>query len=280
MPNTENTLHLHLVSDSTGETIATVARACLVQFPDAHVIQHLWYLVRTPGQVERVLNGISKDPGLVLFTMVDEKVRRTLENGCYSLGVPSVPVMDPVMHGIGNMLGRGISGRAGQQHVLDAAYYRRMDAIEFTIRHDEGASLATLEEADIVLVGVSRSSKTPTCTYLANRGFKVANVPLVHGIPLPEQLMQLKNPVIVGLTRDPKGLSEIRRNRLRHLNENDQTSYSDIESVTEEVKEARRIFARRGWPVIDMSRRSIEEASATIIEIYHNKYPERAEEII
>jgi len=250
-----------------------------VQFPDAHVVQHLWYLVRTPGQVERVLNGITKDPGLVLFTTVDDKIRKALETGCFNLGVQYVPVMDPVMAGLANMLGRGMSGSPGQQHVLDAAYYRRMDAIEFTIRHDDGNSLDTLEEADIVLVGVSRSSKTPTCTYLANKGLKVANVPLVHGLPLPEQLKTLINPVVVGLTREPKSLSEIRRNRLRHLNEIESTDYSDLDTVTEEVKEARRIFARRGWPFIDVSRRSIEEASATIIEIYHSKYPERAVEM-
>ncbi len=277
MPNSGKTLHLHLVSDSTGETIATVARASLVQFPDAHIVQHLWYLVRTEGQIDRVLTGISKDKGLVLFTMVDKKIRRKLEKGCMDLAVPAVSVLDPVMSGLTNFLGKG-SASPGQQHVLDAAYYRRIDAIEFTIRHDDGASLDTLEEADIVLVGVSRSSKTPTCTYLANRGYKVANVPLVQGIPLPEQLMNLNNPVVVGLTRDAKGLSEIRRNRLRHLNKHEETNYSDIEIVTEEVKEAKRLFARRGWPVIDVSRRSIEEAAASIIEIYHRKYPELPEE--
>lgn len=274
MPNSGKTLHLHLVSDSTGETIATVARASLVQFPDAHIVQHLWYLVRTEGQTDRVLTGISKDPGLVLFTMVDKKIRRKLESGCYNLGVPAVSVLDPVMSGLTNFLGHS-QASPGQQHVLDAAYYKRIDAIEFTIRHDDGASLETLEEADIVIVGVSRSSKTPTCTYLANRGYKVANVPLVDGIPLPEEVLNLKNPVVVGLTRDAKGLSEIRRNRLRHLNKHDESDYSDFERVNEEVKEARRLFARRGWPVIDVSRRSIEEASASIIEIYHRKYPER-----
>lgn len=270
--------HVHLVSDSTGETIATVARACLVQFSDARAIQHLWYLVRTPAQVERVLTGISNDPGLVLFTMVDTKVRRALESGCRNLNVPCIAVLDPVMGGLANLLGRGIIGRPGGQHVLDAAYYKRMDAIEFAISHDDGQSLNDLESADVVLVGVSRTSKTPTCTYLANRGLKVANVPLVPGIPLPEELDRLERPVIVGLTREPRSLSDIRQNRLRLLREDDSTSYARLDSVTEEVMEARRIFARRGWPVIDVTRRSIEEAAATIIELYHQKYPEARNE--
>ncbi len=270
--------HVHLVSDSTGETIATVARACLVQFSDARAVQHLWYLVRTPGQVERVLAGVTNDPGLVLFTVVDTKVRIALETGCRKLNVPCIPVLDPVMDGLANLLGRGIIGRPGGQHVLNAAYYKRMDAIEFAISHDDGQSLSDLNDADVVLVGVSRTSKTPTCTYLANRGLKVANVPLVPGIPLPEELNQLDRPVIIGLTREPRSLSDIRQNRLRLLNEDDTTSYARLETVTEEVMEARRLFARRGWPVIDVTRRSIEEAAATIIELFHEKYPESRNE--
>ncbi|WP_337996353.1 pyruvate, water dikinase regulatory protein [Oleispirillum naphthae] len=270
--------HVHLVSDSTGETVATVARACLAQFSDARPIQHLWYLVRTPGQVERVLAGVANDPGLVLFTVVDSTVRRALETGCYALGVPCIAVLDPVMSTLTTLLGRGITGRPGGQHVLDAAYYKRMEAIEYTISHDDGQALDDLETADLVLVGVSRTSKTPTCAYLANRGFKAANVPMVLGIDLPEQLATLKSPVIVGLTREPKSLSEIRQNRLRMLNEAETTAYARLESVTEEVGEARRIFARRGWPVIDMTRRSIEEAAATIVELYRSRYPNRGED--
>lgn len=274
MLNQSGAFHIHLVSDSTGETVATVARACLVQFSDVRAIQHLWYLVRTPGQVERVLPGIANDPGLVLFTVVDNDVRRALETGCYGLGVPCVPVLDPVMSGLASLLGRGIAGRPGSQHVLDAAYYRRMDAIEFTISHDDGQLLNDLDAADVILVGVSRTSKTPTCTYIANRGLKAANVPMVHGIPLPEELDRVTRPVIVGLTREPKSLSEIRLNRLKMMNDSEASEYAQVEAVTEEVAEARRIFARRGWPVIDVTRRSIEEAAATIIELYHNKYPD------
>lgn len=263
--------HVHLVSDSTGETIATVARACLVQFSDARPVQHLWYLVRTHGQVERVLAGIANDPGLVLFTMVDPNLRQALETGCHALGVPCVAVLDPVMTGLAKILGRHITGRPGVQHVLDAAYYQRMDAIEYTISHDDGQLLEDLDTADVVIVGVSRTSKTPTCTYLANRGLKAANVPLVPSMELPEELTQLTNPVIVGLTREPKSLSEIRLNRLRMMNEQETTSYARVEAVAEEVGEARRIFARRGWPVIDVTRRSIEEVAATIIQLVQAK---------
>lgn len=274
MPDRNGAFHVHLVSDSTGETVAAVARACLVQFADVKAVQHLWYLVRTPGQVKRVLAGINENPGLVMFTMVDPEVRRALETGCYTLGVPCVPVLDGVMSGLADLFGRGGAGQPGGQHVLDDAYYRRMDAIEFTISHDDGQMLHDLEAADVVLVGVSRTSKTPTCAYLANRGLKAANVPMVAGIPLPEELDGLTRPVVVGLTREPKSLSEIRQNRLKQMNEDEAGDYARVEAVTEEVAEARRVFARRGWPVIDVTRRSIEEAAATIIELYRMKYPD------
>ena len=272
MLKNDDAFHVHLVSDSTGETVAAVARACLVQFTEIRPVQHLWYLVRTPGQLERLLEGIARDPGIVLFTVVDAAIRRRLEEGCRDLGIPCVAVLDPVMTALALTLGKSGTGRPGVQHVLDADYYGRMEAIEFSIDHDDGQRLEELGQADVVLVGVSRTSKTPTCTYLSNRGLKAANIPLVGGIAPPAELLALQGPVIVGLTREPKSLTEIRRNRLQTMQDDaSDADYAHFEAVAEEVAEARRLFARQGWPVIDMTRRSIEEAAAAIIPMVEAK---------
>lgn len=263
------TFHLHLVSDATGETVSSVARACLVQFENVQPIQHLWWLVRTEGQVERVIAGIEANPGLVLFTLVDTGVRGLLEEACRHLHVPCIPVLDPVMGALSSFLEAEVQQQPGRQHVLDQEYFNRIDAMHFTLAHDDGQLVDDLDEADVILVGVSRTSKTPTCMYLANRGLKAANVPLVPGVPLPPPVVEARRPLIVGLTKDPKSLSDIRRNRLRFLNQEEETDYADPDKVREEVASARRIFARHGWPVIDVTRRSIEEASATIMQLYN-----------
>lgn len=267
------TFHLHLVSDSTGETVSSVARACLVQFENVQPIQHLWWLVRTEGQVERVISGIEANPGLVLYTLVDSGVRAILEEACRQLRVPCIPVLDPVMVALSGFLEAEIQHQPGRQHVLDQEYFDRIDAMHFTLAHDDGQLVEDLDEADVILVGVSRTSKTPTCMYLANRGIKAANVPLVPDLPLPAELLEARRPLIVGLTKDPKDLSDIRRNRLRFLNQDEGTDYADLDKVREEVTSARRLFARQGWPVIDVTRRSIEEASASIMQLYASHRP-------
>jgi regulator of PEP synthase PpsR (kinase-PPPase family) len=260
--------HLHLVSDATGETVTSVARACLVQFEGKQAIQHNWWLVRSQGQVERVIAGIEDHPGIVLCTLVDGAVRSVLEEACRRMRVPFIPVLDPVMGALAGFLGLEVTGATpGRQYQLDAEYFARIDAMQFTLSHDDGQLLDDLEDADIVVVGVSRTSKTPTCMYLANRGFKCANYPLVPGVPLPGQLQALRRPLVVGLTKDPKSLSDIRRSRLRFLNHDEDAEYAQFEKVREEVAQARKLFSRNGWPVIDVSRRSIEEASATIIQL-------------
>ncbi|MBF0373235.1 MAG: kinase/pyrophosphorylase [Alphaproteobacteria bacterium] len=260
--------HLHLVSDATGETLSSVARACLVQFENTQAVQHLWWLVRTEGQVERVVSGIEANPGLVLFTIVDLGVRALLEEACRQLKMPCIPVLDPVMAALSSFLDSEVRALPGRQHVLDAEYFERIDAMHFTLAHDDGQMVDDVDEADVVLVGVSRTSKTPTCMYLANKGLKAANYPLVPGVPLPPPLAAARKPLIVGLTKDPKSLSEIRRNRLRFLNQNPESDYADMDKVREEVANARRVFAHHGWPVIDVTRRSIEEASAAILQLY------------
>ena len=260
--------HLHLVSDATGETINSVARACLVQFEGVEPTEHIWTLVRTPGQMEKVLAGIEASSGIVLFTLVNEQLRATLEEGCRRLQVPCISVLDPVIGALAGYLGLKSRGQPGRQHELDAEYFGRIDAMGFALSHDDGQSSWNYEEADVILVGVSRSSKTPTCVYLANRGIKAANVPVVPGCPVPAELLAVKRPLIIGLTKDPTQLVQIRRNRLRLLPESEETDYVDPDVVKREVAIARRLCADNGWPVIDVSRRSIEETAAAIVDLH------------
>ncbi|MDR3439607.1 pyruvate, water dikinase regulatory protein [Telmatospirillum sp.] len=260
--------HIHLVSDASGETVSSVARACLVQFENVESIRHLWWLVRSPAQVERVIDGITANPGVVLVTLMDGAVRGLLEDACRRLQVPYIPVLDPVMAALAGYLQADFGAQPGRQHALDAAYFQRIDAMHFTLSHDDGQMLHDLDSADIVLVGISRTSKTPTCMYLANRGIKAANIPLVPEIPPPAELLAAKRPLIVGLTKEPKSLTDIRRSRLRFLGGGEESDYADPERVRDEVNMARKLFTLHGWPVIDVSRRSIEEASAAILQLY------------
>nr|WP_188446115.1 pyruvate, water dikinase regulatory protein [Sphingomonas psychrolutea] len=260
-------LHLHLLSDSTGETLENIAKAALAQYDGVETIRHFWPMVRTEAHLERILQEISQNPGLVLFTLVNSETRRTLETRCRALGLPAIAPMDGVTHALSGLLGQAAKARPGRQHVLDAAYFARVEAIHFTIAHDDGIGAEDWEEADIVLAGVSRSSKTPTSIYLANRGFKTANIPIVVESPPPQILYALKNPLVVGLTTSADRLIQVRRNRLLSLNQVTETAYVDQESVTREVAYARRMFADNGWPVIDVTRRSIEETAAAIIAL-------------
>lgn len=264
--------HLHLVSDATGETLAALARAAAVQFEDRRPIEHLYALVRTGRQLDRALAEIKANPGIVMFTMVSEDLRATLEQRCQELGTPCVAVLDPVLGALENFLGMEQTHRPARQHQMDEAYFDRIEALNFTMAHDDGQNTETLGQADIVLVGVSRTSKTPTCIYLANRGVKAGNVPLVPGVPLPPSLTENKHPpLVIGLTVSPERLVRVRRNRLISLNENAETDYTDPDMVKREVVEARRLFTRHQWPVIDASRRSIEETAAAILNLYQQR---------
>ncbi|THD35972.1 MAG: kinase/pyrophosphorylase [Sphingomonas sp.] len=264
-------LHLHLLSDSTGETLENIAKAALAQFDDVETIRHFWPMVRSEAHLERILQEIAHNPGLVLFTLVSSEMRRALETRCRTLGLPAVAPLDPVNDALSNLLGQQAKARPGRQHVLDAAYFQRVDAIQFTIAHDDGVNWENWEEADIVLAGVSRTSKTPTSIYLANRGYKTANIPIVPESPPPPMLFELKNPLVVGLTTSADRLIQVRRNRLLSLNQNPETAYVDQEAVTREVAYARRMFADNGWPVIDVTRRSIEETAAAIIGMVNDQ---------
>ena len=271
-------LHLHLLSDSTGETLENIAKAGLAQFEDVETIKHFWPMVRSQGHLDRILLEIAQRPGLVIFTLVNNDIRKRLESRCHALGLPSVSALDPVIEALSQLLGQQALARPGRQHILDAAYYARVEAIQYTIAHDDGIAPEDWEEADIILTGVSRSSKTPTSIYLANRGYKVANVPLVVESPPLPSLFNLVHPLIVGLTTSPDRLIQIRRNRLLTLNQSPETAYVDHEAVVAELTFARRIFSDQGWPVIDVTRRSIEETAAAIINLVNDRSPKGAEE--
>ncbi|PZO71683.1 MAG: phosphoenolpyruvate synthase regulatory protein [Pelagerythrobacter marensis] len=261
-------LNLHLVSDSTGETLEMIAKAALAQFDDADIRRHFWPMVRSRQHLDRIFGELAAHPGLVLFTLVNPETRARLEEHCRQAGLPAVAALDAVNDALEAQLGQEAQGRPGRQHTMDEAYFARVEAIQFTIAHDDGVGWENWEQADIVLAGVSRSSKTPTSIYLANRGYKVANIPLVVESPPPAALFSLRRPLVVGLTTAPERLVQIRRNRLLSLNESAETSYADSDRVNDELRFARRMFADNGWPVIDVTRRSIEETAAAIIRLY------------
>ena len=264
--------HLHLLSDSTGETLENIAKAALAQFDGAeHVVKHFWPMVRSESHLERILTDVAANPGLVLFTLVNRDTRRKLETRCRALGLPAVAALDAVSDAMSNMLGQEAKARPGRQHVMDAAYFARVEAIQFTIAHDDGINAQNWEEADIVLAGVSRTSKTPTSIYLANRGYKTANIPIVPEAPPPPILFQLKHPMVIGLVTSAERLIQVRRNRLLSLNQSPDTDYVNEDKVRAEVAHARRMFADNGWPVLDVTRRSIEESAAAIINLFNER---------
>ena len=270
-------LHLHLISDSTGETLDSVAKAGLAQFEGVDALKHYWPMVRASGHLDRVLDEVARRPGLVLYTLVAGPLRDRLEERCRLAGITAVPALDPVIAGLSHALGQTALTRPGRQHLMDAAYFARVAAIDFTMQHDDGAHAEDWEEADIVLAGVSRSSKTPTSIYLANRGYKTANIPIVPQSPPPPNLYALTRPLVVGLTTHPDRLIAIRRNRLLSIGQAADTAYVDEATVVAEVGYARRMFADNNWPVIDVTRRSIEETAAAIINLLQER-GDRAEE--
>ncbi len=262
--------HLHLVSDSTGETLITVARAVVAQYEGVAAIEHVYPLVRSNTQLERVISEIETAPGIVLYTLVEQDLAHRLEEVCRNTGSPHLSVLEPVHALLSSYLGTHSTARPGAQHMLNAEYFKRIDAMNFTLMHDDGHLPHDLDEADVILVGVSRTSKTPTAVYLANRGLKTANIPLVPGVPPPPVLESAKKALIVGLVATPERIVQIRQNRLLSLNADDDTSYVDRDAVAEELAASRRLFARNGWPVIDVTRRSIEETAAAIIDLYRD----------
>ena len=268
--NNRRNLHLHLISDSTGETVHQFARAALAQFPETNITEHIWTLVRNKAHIDAIERNLEKNPGVVLFSVVNKEVREMLEKLCKEKGIPNLSILDSVVDLFSNVLGTKQSLLAGAQHKLDTAYFKRMAAVEYAVVHDDGLNIENLDEADMLLVGVSRTSKTPTSMYLGHRGFKVANYALVPGVPFPIDKLPQKDMFIIGLTTDPKRLVQVRKTRLQHLSNSNNSTYADIDMITNEVREARKLFNKYNWPVIDVSRRSVEEIAASIIHLYRS----------
>jgi regulator of PEP synthase PpsR (kinase-PPPase family) len=263
--------HVHLVSDSTGETLNAMAKAVCARFDAVLPIEHVYALVRSRRQLDRVLREVESAPGMVLHTIVDKELRAALEAGCRALEMPCIAALDPLVASLARYLGAAISTRVGAQHALDAEYFSRIEALDFAIAHDDGQGFGDLEAADVILVGVSRTSKTPTSIYLAHRGVRSANVPLVPGSDPPPELFQVTRPLVVGLTVSPDRLVQIRRNRLIGLKQDRDTDYVETDAVRDEIVKARRMFERQGWPVIDVTRRSVEETAAAVLNLLHNR---------
>jgi len=260
--------HLHLVSDATGETLITVARAAAAQYANVAPVEHLYPMVRTQKQLEIALAEITEAPGLVLYTLLEEDLIEQLEVKCRELGLPCMSILGPVLRLFQSYLRTETSHRVGAQHVLNAEYFQRIEALNFSMMHDDGQHAEGLNEADVVLVGVSRTSKTPTSIYLANRGVKTGNVPLVPGVPLAPEVERLDKPLVVGLYASPERIVQIRENRLLGLNAHkDDDQYIDRTAVAEEVAFSRRLCAKHNWPIIDVTRRSIEETAAAVMRL-------------
>lgn len=276
--NRETFFHLHMISDATGETLITVARAAAAQYASIKAVEHIYSLVRSTKQVDRIVADIERLPGIVLYTLLERPLAEKLEEACRRIGVPAVSVLDPILMVFQSYLGATTDRRVGAQHVLDVSYFRRIEALNFTMLHDDGQQTENLDEADIVLTGISRTSKTPTSIYLANRGIKTANVPIVPDLPLPPQLETVTKPLVVALVASPERVIALRENRILSLNASaTDHAYIDRGSVAAEIAFTRKLAARHGWPIIDVSRRSIEETAAAILALFQARRAAQAE---
>jgi regulator of PEP synthase PpsR (kinase-PPPase family) len=272
MPHTfPSHFHLHLISDATGETLTTMAKAAAVQYAQVRPIEHVHPLVRTLRQLERVLKEVEQSPGIVLYTIVKRELIERIERRCRELKVPSLHVLEPIMKVFEAYLGAPQTPVVAGQHTVDADYFRRIDALNFSMAHDDGQLPQDLNAADIIILGISRTSKTPTSIYLAQRGYKTANVPLVPGIALPTALTEPHRAFVVGLVASPDRIAEIRRNRVQIMADRNLNEYVDRAEIANELAYSRRLCARYNWPIIDVTRRSIEETAATIIRLLHDR---------
>lgn len=258
-----------MVSDATGETVISAARAVCSQFTATNAVEHVYPLVRNVSQLEKVINCIEKEPGIVIFTLINQELTKFLEEKCAFIGTPCISILEPIIDKFQNYLGESAKQKAGAQHTLDHDYFKRIEALNFTMAHDDGVIPEDIEEADIVLLGISRTSKTPTSIYLANRGFKTANIPLVTNYQLPQNVIESVRPLIVALVATPDQIYHVRQNRMLGLNAiNTHDNYTNRAHIAEELSQTRKLCKHHAWPMIDVSRKSIEETSAAIIELH------------
>ena len=263
--------HMHLVSDATGETLVAIAKAATVQYQNIRAIEHVHPLVRTQRQLKRVLADIEADPGIVLYTVVNKVLADELEAHCQQLKIPCLAVLQPIMKVFESYLGAPQTPTVAGQHVLDADYFRRIDAMNFMMAHDDGRLPDNLDDADIVVLGISRTSKTPTSLYLAQRGYKTTNLPLVPQVPLPVQLTRPHKAFVVCLIANVERIADVRRNRAALMADRDLQTYVDRDAITAEIAYSRKMAAQNGWPIIDVTRRSIEETATMILKLLHDR---------
>jgi len=272
-------IHLHLVSDATGDTLEQVAKAALAQFPEIKALKHYWPMIRTARHMERLIPEFAEKPGIVMFTLVNQDIEDVLIEACEKNNWPYISVLHGIIRELGHHLGQKSIARPGLQHIMNDEYFKRIDAMQYTLMHDDGQCLEGLKDADIILVGISRTSKTPTCIYLANKGMKTANVPIVPNQPLPRELDNIEGKFVVGLINSVDRLVQVRRNRLLSLKENKETTYVNEDSIKQEVQQAQRLISSRGWPVINVTRRSIEETAGAIMKLKYAFDDEKTKKI-
>ena len=266
----KNTHEIFLISDSTGETIDRIFTALKAQFKDFSYKTQQFSFTRTENQISEILREAkTKKNAIILYTLVDQKLALFLNELSEKNSIPCFGVLGELIENFSKILNKQSLNIPSRQHKLNEEYYERVEAIQFTMRHDDGNDVKDIEESDIILLGVSRTSKTPTSIYLANRGYKTSNIPLVNENSIPEKIKKNKKKIcVVGLTTDPERLIDLRKNRLRFLKENEKTDYTNLKKISEEVKTARKTFKKYKWPVIDVTRKSVEETAASIIKIH------------
>jgi regulator of PEP synthase PpsR (kinase-PPPase family) len=265
------TIVFYLISHASGELVEMLARNAVTQLEGVEVKRRLWKMVRRLDQVPEILGVLATAPGYVLHSISHSDVRAAIEEGCRRLGMPCQFALEPLLGQLAEYSGAAIKSHTSSGDAFDEDYFRRVEAMKYTLAHDDGIGSEDLDGADVIVVGVSRATKTPTCMYLASRGIKAANVPLVPGAPPPVALLRASGPLVVGLTVDPARLAVVRAARLSALNDEANTDYADYDILRKEVLEARRLFIRRGWPIIDASHRSIEQTASMIIDMLRKR---------
>lgn len=269
MPDQRRYFHLHLISDSTGETLIAASRAVAAQYEHAHAIEHVHPMVRNRQKLDEIIAELDDKPGIVLFTIANEALAFELIARCQQMGIPCVSVLEPIFQTFQSYLGMPGTRKSGAQHELNAEYFHRIDAINFTLMHDDGAHPENAEEADVVLLGISRTSKTPTSIYLANRGLKIANIPLVPDVPLPRSIEMARRPLVVALVASTDRIFQVRQHRfLGEIQNTARPAYTDRAAIAAELTATRKLCKQHGWPMIDVTRRSIEETAAQIHELW------------
>tara|TARA_Y100000816_G_scaffold288713_1_gene273791 strand:+ start:242 stop:1069 length:828 start_codon:yes stop_codon:yes gene_type:complete len=265
-----NTYQIYLISDSTGETLERIFLALKAQFLNIEYKVHSYSFTRTENQIFKILQDAEKNKNsIILYTIVDNNLAKYLANTSGKRKIPCFGVLGNLILNFSKILNQKATHEPSGQHILNEEYYDRIEAIQFTMNHDDGNQINEVDKSDIILVGVSRTSKTPTSIYLANKGFKTSNIPLVNENSLPEKLK--RNPkltCVVGLSTEPERLADLRKNRMNSLKENENIKYTDIENIRDEVLQAKKTFQKYKWPLIDVTRKSVEETAASIIKIH------------